>query len=198
MNEYVSFIQVRSVSVQYDRVKICGLKQLSGKSFTFVYLKISFWTTYCAQVRIIDLRTVSFDVPPQEILTKDSVTVTVDAVVYYKVVAPFNATCNVEDYSKSTRQLASTTLRTILGTKSLTEILAEKEIIANDILHRMDAATDPWGINVIFTSSLTITQLLHRSLTNKEWRTVHTCLKCDHVNFKTPNQFLYHETDFGI
>ena len=114
------------------------------------------------------MRTVSFDVPPQEILTKDSVTVTVDAVVYYKVVAPFNATCNVEDYSKSTRQLASTTLRTILGTKSLTEILAEKEIIANDILHRMDAATDPWGINVIFTSSLTITQLLHRSLTNKE------------------------------
>ena len=105
-----------------------------------------------AQVRIIDLRTVSFDVPPQEILTKDSVTVTVDAVVYYKVVSPLNATCNVEDFSKSTRQLASTTLRTILGTKSLTEILAEKEIIANDILYRMDTATDPWGINVIFFS----------------------------------------------
>ena len=64
---------------------------------------------------VIDLRTVSFDVPPQEILTRDSVTVAVDAVVYYKIAAPMAAVCNVEDYSKSTKLLASTTLRTILG-----------------------------------------------------------------------------------
>ena len=68
---------------------------------------------------VTDLRTVSFDVPPQEILTKDSVTVNVDAVVYYKIRDPMAAVCNVADYAKSTKLLASTTLRTILGTKIL-------------------------------------------------------------------------------
>merc|ERR1711963_571965 len=100
------------------------------------------------QIRVIDLRTVSFDVPPQEILTKDSVTVAVDAVVYYKINSPMAATCNVEDFSKSTKLLASTTLRTILGTKSLSEILSDREIISGDILFHIDRATDPWGVKV--------------------------------------------------
>merc|ERR1719297_423781 len=68
---------------------------------------------------VTDLRTVSFDVPPQEILTKDSVTVAVDAVVYYRISSPMAAVCNVSDFSKSTKLLASTTLRTVLGTKNL-------------------------------------------------------------------------------
>ena len=95
-----------------------------------------------------DLRTISFDVPPQEILTKDSVTVAVDAVVYYKIQNPMAAVCNVSDYSKSTRLLASTTLRTILGTKNLSEILSDREHIAGAILGQLDSATDPWGIKV--------------------------------------------------
>ena len=95
-----------------------------------------------------DLRTVSFDVPPQEILTKDSVTVAVDAVVYFKIVSPMAAVCNVENYNKSTRLLASTTLRNILGTKSLAEILSDKEHIAGEMLQQLDVATDPWGIKV--------------------------------------------------
>ena len=94
------------------------------------------------------MRTVSFDVPPQEILTKDSVTVAVDAVVYYKINSPMAATCNVEDFSKSTKLLASTTLRTILGTKSLSEILSDREVISQDILFNIDRATDPWGVKV--------------------------------------------------
>merc|ERR1719370_2844939 len=61
---------------------------------------------------VTDLRTISFDVPPQEILTKDSVTVAVDAVVYYRISSPMAAVCNVSDFSKSTKLLASTTLRT--------------------------------------------------------------------------------------
>jgi len=97
---------------------------------------------------VADLRTVSFDVPPQEILTKDSVTVNVDAVVYYKIVDPMAAVCNVSDYAKSTKLLASTTLRTILGTKILSELLSDREIIAKDILAHLDGATDPWGILV--------------------------------------------------
>ena len=78
----------------------------------------------------LTLRTVSFDVPPQEILTKDSVTVAVDAVCYYKISSPMAAVCNVTNAAMSTRLLASTTLRTVLGTKTLQEILSDREHIA--------------------------------------------------------------------
>lgn len=98
--------------------------------------------------RVVDLRTISFDVPPQEILTKDSVTVAVDAVVYYKISNPLFAVCNVADYGKSTRLLASTTLRTILGTKNLADLLSDREHIGHDMLTTLDSATDPWGIKV--------------------------------------------------
>ena len=94
------------------------------------------------------MRTVSFDVPPQEILTKDSVTVAVDAVVYYKIHSPLAAVCNVTNYASSTKLLASTTLRTILGTKSLSEILSDRESIAHDMMMFVDSATDPWGVKV--------------------------------------------------
>merc|ERR1719449_282444 len=100
------------------------------------------------QIVVTDLRTVSFDVPPQEILTKDSVTVAVDAVVYYRISSPMAAVCNVSDFAKSTKLLASTTLRTVLGTKNLAEILSDREFIAKDILTHLDGATDPWGIQV--------------------------------------------------
>ncbi len=75
-------------------------------------------------------------------------TVAVDAVVYYRINSPMAAVCNVSDYSTSTKLLASTTLRTILGTKNLSEILSERETISNDILQQVDQATDPWGIKV--------------------------------------------------
>eukprot|EP00091_Calanus_sinicus_P019833 TRINITY_DN5140_c0_g2_i2.p1 TRINITY_DN5140_c0_g2~~TRINITY_DN5140_c0_g2_i2.p1 ORF type:complete len:328 (+),score=129.80 TRINITY_DN5140_c0_g2_i2:87-986(+) len=100
------------------------------------------------QCNIVDLRTVSFDVPPQEILTKDSVTVSVDAVVYYNIRAPMAAVCNVENYSKSTKLLSATTLRNILGTKTLSELLADRENIASDLKAMIDTATDPWGIDI--------------------------------------------------
>lgn len=99
-------------------------------------------------ITTVDLRTVSIDVPPQEILTKDSVTVQVDAVVYYKIMNPMAAVCNVEDYAKSTKLLASTTLRTILGTKTMAEILTDRDRIAEEIILPLDKATDPWGIKV--------------------------------------------------
>lgn len=108
-----------------------------------------FWIIPCIDtIQVVDLRTMSFDVPPQEILTKDSVTVAVDAVVYYKISNPMASVCNVSNASQSTRLLASTTLRTILGTKTLQEILADREDTAKIILEQLDAATDPWGIRV--------------------------------------------------
>jgi len=115
---------------------------------------------------VTDLRTVSFDVPPQEILTKDSVTVAVDAVVYYKISSPMQAVCNVNDYAKSTKLLASTTLRTILGTRNLSEILSDREHIAKDMLTNLDLATDPWGVKVerVEVKDVRLPQQLQRAM----------------------------------
>ncbi|XP_078604631.1 stomatin-like isoform X8 [Branchiostoma floridae x Branchiostoma japonicum] len=96
----------------------------------------------------VDLRTISFDVPPQEILTKDSVTVSVDAVVYFRVSNATISVANVENANQSTRLLAQTTLRNILGTKNLTEILSDRENISHTMQSQLDEATDPWGIKV--------------------------------------------------
>lgn len=96
----------------------------------------------------VDLRTVSFDVPPQEILSKDSVTVSVDAVVYYRISDPLKAVIEVEDYSTSTRLLAATTLRNVLGTCSLSELLTKRDDIAHAMQESLDHATDPWGVKV--------------------------------------------------
>ncbi|XP_025114197.1 band 7 protein AGAP004871-like isoform X3 [Pomacea canaliculata] len=96
----------------------------------------------------VDLRTVSFDVPPQEVLTRDSVTVAVDAVVYYRVQNATMSITNVEDSNRSTRLLAATTLRNVLGTKNLAEILSERETISHLMQSSLDEATDPWGVKV--------------------------------------------------
>ncbi|XP_065829116.1 band 7 protein AGAP004871-like [Oscarella lobularis] len=96
----------------------------------------------------VDLRTISFDIPPQEILSKDSVTVTVDAVVYFNVTNPTIAICNVVNFNNATRLLAQTTLRNVLGTKNMSEILTEREIISQQMQQILDHATDPWGIRV--------------------------------------------------
>lgn len=96
----------------------------------------------------LDLRTVTFDVPPQEILTKDSVTITVDAVVYFKIFDPVLSVTRIADAQLSTRLLAATTLRNILGTKTLQEILQDKESLSNNMQMILDIATDDWGVKV--------------------------------------------------
>ncbi|KRZ68609.1 Mechanosensory protein 2 [Trichinella papuae] len=98
--------------------------------------------------RKVDLRVVSFDVPPQEILSKDSVTVAVDAVVYSRISNATISVINVEDAMLSTKLLAQTTLRNILGTKTLTEILCDREVISQTMQTSLDEATDPWGVKV--------------------------------------------------
>jgi len=97
---------------------------------------------------LVDLRTVTFDVPPQEILTKDSVTVAVDAVCYFRIFDPVLSVTAVSNAQLSTQLLAQATLRNFLGIRSLGEILSEREAIANELEQTLDAATDPWGIKV--------------------------------------------------
>jgi len=98
--------------------------------------------------RKVDLRVLSFEVPPQEILSKDSVTVAVDAVVYFRISNATISVTNVEDSSRSTKLLAQTTLRNILGTKTLAEMLSDREQISLQMQATLDEATEPWGVKV--------------------------------------------------
>ncbi|XP_055307214.1 stomatin-like [Sitodiplosis mosellana] len=100
------------------------------------------------EIRIIDLRTVTCMVDPQEILTKDSVTVSVDAVVYHRVENPMFAVIRVSNYLKSTQLLAASTLRNVLGTKELSELLSDRESVAKVMQDILDEATNVWGIMV--------------------------------------------------
>ncbi|XP_058842793.1 stomatin-like isoform X2 [Acipenser ruthenus] len=96
----------------------------------------------------VDMRTITFDIPPQEVLTKDSVTVCVDGVVYYRVQNATLAVANITNADAATRLLAQTTLRNVLGTKNLAEILSDREEIAHNMQSTLDSATDDWGIKV--------------------------------------------------
>ncbi|MBI5254118.1 MAG: SPFH domain-containing protein [Euryarchaeota archaeon] len=96
----------------------------------------------------VDLRTVTLDVPSQEIITKDNVPSRVNAVVYFRIVNPENAIVQVENYFNATSLIAQTTLRSILGMSELDELLAEREKINTKLQKVIDEQTDPWGIKV--------------------------------------------------
>lgn len=97
---------------------------------------------------ILDLRVVSFQVPPQEILSKDSVTVEVDAVVYFRIFDPTISVVNVENAISSTKLLAQTTLRNVLGTKNLSEMLSHREEISGEMQNVLDTATGRFLVHV--------------------------------------------------
>ena len=96
----------------------------------------------------VDLRTKAVDVPEQEAITKDNVSVKINAVVYYRVNDPGKAICEVEDFYYAVSQLAQTTMRNIVGSVTLDELLSEREKISTDICSVIDKATDAWGIKV--------------------------------------------------
>jgi len=96
----------------------------------------------------VDLRTRVFDVPPQDVITRDNVSVKVNAVVYLRVVDPQLAIIQVANFSEATSQLAQTTLRAVLGKHELDQLLAEREKLNSDIQEVLDKQTDAWGIKV--------------------------------------------------
>lgn len=96
----------------------------------------------------VDLRTIVMDVPSQDVISRDNVSVRVNAVVYFRVVDPQNAIIQVENYFEATSQLAQTTLRSVLGQHELDELLAERDKLNSDIQKILDEQTDPWGIKV--------------------------------------------------
>jgi regulator of protease activity HflC (stomatin/prohibitin superfamily) len=97
----------------------------------------------------VDLRTVVMDIPPQDVISRDNVSVKVNAVVYFRVIDPERAIIQVEDYYNATSQLAQTTLRSVLGKHELDEMLAERDKLNVDIQKILDASTDAWGIKVM-------------------------------------------------
>jgi len=96
----------------------------------------------------VDLRTVTMDVPTQDVISRDNVSVKVNAVLYYRVVDPQKAIINVENYHEATSQLAQTTLRSVLGQHELDQILASREQLNSSIQEILDEQTDIWGIKV--------------------------------------------------
>lgn len=157
------FLAVKVVQ-EYERAVIFRLGRLldggaKGPGIFFIIPCVDSYTK-------VDMRVLTFDVPPQEILTKDSVTVHVDAIMYYKVNNATSCIANVDDYGQSTRLLAATTLRNVLGTKSLGDILSERESIAQDMQISLDEATDPWGVKVerVEVKDVRLPQQLQRAM----------------------------------
>lgn len=96
----------------------------------------------------VDLRIITMDVPPQDVISKDNISVNVNAVLYFKVIEPDKAIIQVEDFYKATSELAQTTLRSVLGQHDLDEMLSERERLNEDIQKVVDTQTDIWGIKV--------------------------------------------------
>jgi regulator of protease activity HflC (stomatin/prohibitin superfamily) len=96
----------------------------------------------------VSLRTIAHDVPPQDVITKDNVSVKVNAVIYYRVLEPTKAIVEVEQYHYATSQLAQTTLRSVLGQAELDDLLGERERLNAELQTILDRHTDPWGIKV--------------------------------------------------
>ena len=100
------------------------------------------------QIVRVDLRTRVFDVPPQDVISRDNVSVRVNAVVYYRVIDPERAIVQVEDYNQATSEFAQTTLRSVVGQHELDQMLAEREQLNEDVQRILDERTDAWGIKV--------------------------------------------------
>jgi regulator of protease activity HflC (stomatin/prohibitin superfamily) len=129
---------------EYERGIVFRLGRLIGiKGPGIIFL----WPVVDRMVKV-SLRTVVMDVPPQDIITKDNVSVKVNAVLYFRVVQPDKAIVEVENYLFATSQLAQTTLRSILGQSALDELLAERDKINGELQKIMDYHTEPWGIKI--------------------------------------------------
>ena len=129
---------------EYQRGVVFTLGRFTGVKGPGLILLIPF----VQQMVRVDLRTLVLDVPSQDVISRDNVSVKVNAVLYFRVVEPEKATIQVEDYLMATSQLAQTTLRSVLGKHDLDEMLSERDKLNNDIQEILDVQTDAWGIKV--------------------------------------------------
>jgi regulator of protease activity HflC (stomatin/prohibitin superfamily) len=141
------FILTSSIKVlrEYERAVVFRLGRLIGAKGPGVIILIP---VVDRMVRV-SLRTVVLDVPPQDIITKDNVSLKVNAVVYFRVVQAAKVVVEVEDYYLATSQISQTTLRSIIGQSTLDELLSEREKINRELQKIIDEQTEPWGVKVI-------------------------------------------------
>ena len=138
----ISSIQILN---EYERAVVFRLGKLlpqpKGPGVVLVFRPIDRYVR-------MSLRTVVFDVPPQDIITRDNVSVKVNAVVYFRVLDPTRAVVEVENYMYATSQLAQTTLRSVLGQAELDDLLAQRDRLNQQLQQILDSETEPWGIKV--------------------------------------------------
>ena len=140
---FVLLISIKQVN-QYQRGvaftlgKYSGIKQPGWRLIIPVFQSMT----------TVDIRTKAVDVPDQEAITKDNIPIRINAVVYYRIVEASKAVLEVENYFWATSQIAQTTMRNIVGEESLDDLLQKRESVAERIKKRVDASTDPWGIDV--------------------------------------------------
>jgi len=129
---------------EYERGVVFRLGRLLRAKGPGIFLLIPF----IDRMVKVELRTVTMDVPPQDIITRDNVPVKVNAVVYFRVINPEDAVVKIENYIQATSQIAQTTLRNILGKSELDELLSERDKISQELQQVIDEQTDPWGVKV--------------------------------------------------
>ena len=129
---------------EYERGVLFRLGRLVGQRGPGLFLIIPF----VDRMVKVDLRVVTMDVPSQEVITKDNVTVRVNAVIYFRVVNPSDSIVKVLDHIRATSQIGQTTLRNVLGQHEMDELLAQREKLNQRLTEIIDQATDPWGVKV--------------------------------------------------
>lgn len=147
---------------EYERAVLFRLGRLVGVRGPGLILIIPF----IDQINRMSLRTIVFDVPVQEVITRDNVSCKVNAVLYYRVVEPEKTVINVEQFHEATSQLAQTTLRSVTGTVDLDTILSQRDKLNETIQQIVDESTDPWGIKVtaVEIKDVTLPQEMHRAI----------------------------------
>lgn len=143
----LALLLISSIKIvkEYERAVVFRLGRLlkapKGPGLIIIIPFIDKWVR-------VSLRLVAMDIPPQDVITRDNVSVKVNAVVYFRVIEPNKAITDVEDYLYATSQLAQTTLRSILGQAELDHLLSDRERINSELQDVLDMHTDPWGIKV--------------------------------------------------
>lgn len=157
----VLFASIKVVQ-EYERGVVFRLGRLAGARGPGLIILLPF----IEQMRKIDLRTVTMDIPAQEVITRDNVTVRVNAVGYFRVVDPNAAVVNVADYIRATSQIAQTTLRSVLGQSSLDDLLSQREKINQELQQIIDEQTEPWGIkvSVVEVKDVELPQTMQRAM----------------------------------
>jgi len=141
---FILILMAVKIVTEYERGVIFRLGRLVGARGPGLFLIIPF----VDRMVKVDLRVITMDVPPQDVITKDNVTVRVNAVVFFRVVDPESSVVKVLDFVRATSQISQTTLRNVLGQSELDELLTAREKINQTLQRIIDEHTDPWGIKV--------------------------------------------------